>query len=417
MPLITFSRVTRDDYHDYLRCPKIIAIKAYVERRRPPGHAAPARRIRRDQRAATRAHSRGPEGEATLTSDSSHGSLEPAEGYLRAAVAAKFQARVTIDVKALFKGMTDGIAKVEAQLKDRYGTLEAIGNGACHMGLAAVQAKPTLLALASGGRVVVVEVKNRYSELEEDMREARWYNAMLRRGAVNLFEERFEAERPVVTPAVRTSRRVETVVVNPPRGSHRVERGALEIEPGTERGIMAAKVLGLRGLFPETACRADCPHVAFAERYGVDFPEGTTEPLPPLAMIMGHGLRRAGHDFDFDYVKKYVGRFVVRERRWGRAEGPGFREDYQRAQTKVLRRLGFPDPIIDRFFEGPRGADVWFEEIRKEVPHEISQWRELLGKERWVTVEPNAFGQARMIYALPRGSAAFVKESGRDWGF
>ncbi len=411
----TLTTLTRDDFYDYLRCPKIVSIKAYHRLRRAPRKLQP-----HVSTTAPSPQEIGALGEAGLQVAFSE---EPKTESFETLTPKQFLTILRANVghnlkessKEIVAEMFEGLKTVRREINDAFGSVTIIGRGSCRMGFLPNQGLPDFVAVTKGRRYVFIEGKNTLDPTPKDSFQARWYNTMSTRGTAMVLEERNERGTQVLKPLVAFEVAVDTLLVYPRLGECEKVTGTLPISRKTTKEVWAAKQLGFQRMWPETDCEAKCPH----ERYDIELQEGSMDAAPPLPIIFAEGLVEEGFDLDFEYARKYLWRLVDRDTAMPhslKVLGKRDRMAYEKSITEDIANVaGFSRRDIARFLKREYTIGPTNDELMKAMDSEVEPWRKILGRKKLKRVGAHVLAVAKGVYPLPKKSIPFASKACREW--
>ena len=444
---LTVFTVTWQDVQDYLRCPKIVAVKAHNSLRTP----TPARTTAK--RSGSITHEIGLAGEIATRhmlagAESGYAPSELRGGHLGSSDSrddhAKRISRMKIDlekhgvalngaVRGILKDTIEGMDKIRRQIGDRYGEISIIGRGESRNGLLLSTSKPDFIALAGDQKkLVLVEVKNtEVASTTAHKFQAQFYNTVGTKFGITIMETYGQPDLVKMAPMTTRHKTSETILVYPRHGKFEVIKDKVSVNKEMVHGIWRAKQLGMKGKSPRTDCDSICPHHRYCR-----LPEGNIEVAVPLPLAYSRGRVEHGVDLNALYWKRFLsssGIMGIRSR---------FRTDFLHEKIEIKwiadpvereSRLGnleksrqdFEDAIVERtgieekWFHGraylKSGGTETDKDIERDMPNELEAWKKILGAGRLKSGKVNAKKQATRIYPLPQGSARFVKKSWDEW--
>lgn len=403
---------TRDDFYHYARCPKIVSIRSYLAVHETPKPRPSAPRAEPE----IESHVLGKVGEAAVEEAFSgdwfedEDSADIAAFGKRVAFSVRRQLRrpLTRAVSRLISDVGENVRQIKTQLREIYPSIRLVGRGECRLGLLPTEGRPDFVALTTGGRQVLIEVKTTGRPNAKDRFQAEWYNHMARRGTLTIVENRQERYRASLAPMVVRSAETEIVIAYPRLGSFERVTTAVALTRDSYRLVWEAKQLGFRKRWPPTPCGLDCPH----HDYGIALKEDSLDPIPPLATIFGDGYLNLDGDLNQAYWNSYLDRAIGgqlarlrREEAFAKQrEAPTMRADFRR----LMDESGFPSEATWRALRSTERP--WNSKIRKSVTAELRPWKRLLGR-AFDGASSHAIGRVERVYALPKGSPAFVRGS------
>lgn len=397
--------VSREDLYDYLRCPKIVAIKAYKALRRVP------ETIPRPLRALEPA-TIGRVGEAAVQVG-----LEgmPQASAMREITRMVPEVNLNEYLRTVAFASLKGIEKIRKSLTKEYGEINIIGKGeGRHPDLAGTVLPDFIAFTAKSKNPVMIEAKNTAGLNQRDRFQAEFYNGVADRFGVYLLEERFERGTPAISPRLIESK-AETILIYPRLASHLVVKERFVPDRRVIKEVWKAKELGLKGLMPETDCGSDCPHW----KWKIDLPEGNMEPIPPPPLIFSEGILESDYNLDINYQVTYAWKVLPSKVKdallFARLRGRSVKElkewlvnvaglDQEAAEVSLdLEKL--------RYFHNSKPST---EVLLKSMKSELRPWEEIL-KNRIKVSAAVIFGKATSIYSLPTKSSKFVGDAWKRW--
>ena len=435
--------MSRQDVYDYLKCPKIVAFKAYMSLRERPSTSRRAGGLR---------HETGVIGEITarrmlaedvskytpskLGDDKPGGQDIPGDYTQRMTLMKKDlgEHRIALDetIGGIFKETLKGLEVIKRQINDQYGKINVIGRGESRNGLLSSTSRPDFVAVLGDRRkLVMVEIKNaKTAGTKPDKFQATFYNTVGAKFGITVMEEYRELSSLKIAPMTTRQKISETILVYPMRGEFEVIKDRVDIGRKMVHGIWMAKQLGMKGKAPETDCDSSCPHHRLRR-----FPEGNADIAIPLPLIYSKG--RAEQDVDLDAVywehflkKKKITDIMRRFRqdwisekiRIDRIKDPVARkEELDRLSNErldfaktVSRKTGLESKWLSNRARVHYDAKM-DKNLERDMADEIEAWKKILGVRRFKQSKDSAKGQGTRIYALPKNSARFVEKSWNEW--
>ena len=251
-------------------------------------------------------------------------------------------------------------------------------------------------------------------ELPSDGFQARFYNGMSDAFGLYLLEEHLERGTPNVSPRL-VQAEVETILVYPRSASHTVVRDKFVPDRRMIKEVWKAKQLGLKGLLPETDCGNRCVH----HRLKLTLPEGNIEPAARLPLIFSEGLVDSGYDLDMNYQTHYARKLLPHGIRWAVLLGRLETTALSRWKEWLVKSVGLASEAADIALDSDRGrafdrSQPSADTLLKSIRGELKPWQQL-HKTRIKEAAPFLMGKATSIYALPKASARFVRDSWNTW--
>ena len=376
------------DVYDYLRCPKILAAKAYSLLRQIPIRVllqtGEPKHIRKVRAAAVKLIFEGSSPLAAIQRVKSVTQLS----------------RDELENVAEFLFKTE---KVRRKLAEEYGEIIATCKGMGKHPDLAEYVQPDLIAyVADREKPFIIEVKSTCQPDAMDIFQARFYNALASECGVYVLNRRRENGTLNLSPRL-VKGDFETVLTYPSSESYSVIKEKVDLNSRLIYDVWRTKQLGFRGLTPGTNCGEDCPH----RRLRFKLREGDMEPLPPVPLMFARGVIESGYDLDFNYQVAYACEML-----W--TELPRIRSDPNVARDMLVWNAGLDPEAVDiALGKGGRyGCQPTAEELLHSIRYELKPWRQLLGG-RVMSAAPYILGLGLHIYGLPNGSTDFVQ---RSWG-
>ena len=425
--------------YDYLRCPKIVALRTNRDFFRPePIKKKASRSIPYEigtigEMATREILSAGDEEFEGREEFKTEHREERVPRLMELSLAQK---GIQLDdyMKGILKETLDGLSSIKGYLEDEYGRIRVLGKAESRNGLLPGTIRPDFIAMSSEmKKPLLIEIKNTkmlYSKPDDF--QASYYNSITQKFGVLLLEERVENGKSVIVPKSMHDTLPETLIIYPRLKSYRVVSETVRITPKIVNGIWQAKQLGVLGKTPHTDCDAKCPH----HRFGV-LPEDNIEAAKPLALIFARALQEQSQDlnthFMLDYWDKKGIRSELRQNTWEfgqfayllhlKAKDP---KKYVKTKRKLEQKR---EEYLDMFSEksglsrismtkllGER-SHIWDQDkkIEKEMSDEIRPWKKMVGRENSKHLSSRVKRFTTGIYALPEKSDRFIKKSWRAW--
>lgn len=446
--------ISKSDFYDFIRCPKIVALKAHRKSVTPPKP-----RISVNRRSQYEIGSIGEMATKAVFSDDDIGAFADNAGefaiddvdeeydeeeiledesYIPRAIEinlAKKGVVLDAEMKKILKETVDGLKNIKQYLTDEYGRIRILGHAESRNGILPGRIRPDFVAVSEKNKPVLIEVKNSVRpNSRPDVFQASFYNSIAQRNGLVLLEERVEDGKTSVLPRQIPDVSPETILVYPRLGTYEKITDTIRIDQRVSDSIWQAKMLGILGKMPHTDCGTFCPH----HRYGV-LPEDNIEPPVPLPLAYAEGLRENGRDLDIDYLSKFLAKTGLgRELRSSMSDfrysefrlrmvaesKPSLdiekeKKDLERKREEYLSmfsaKTGISRNIIDRLSEVRHS--IWKDErkIIKDMQDEISPWKKALGKDRFKKMNTSVKRYASSLYGLPENSYGYIKKSWKSW--
>lgn len=460
--------ISRQDVYDYLRCPKIVAIKTHrnLKKPKPDRKKPPERNIRYEvgtigEVLTQRIFSGKPEDEILSKYADEFDSEESGqesdyvedEGYSKSEyeIGSIFEReampRVKLDLenkgvqldsnmKEILRTTIAGLGKIKRHLNEEYGQIEIIGHGESRNGILPNKIRPDFVAVSKNQKPILIEVKNTANANEgADNFQASFYNTIVKKFGAIVLEERIESGYKTIVPRTITDTISETVLVYPRQGRAEKITDTISLDQDLIKRIWISKQLGLKGKSPKTDCDTSCAHHKLGE-----LPEDNLEPAIPLALIYSEGLVEQNADLDTTYLRNFLWRrglggiinngladiryaeFVARV--GGMRDKSKIEKKLQMLSQKkekflddVSERTGFTRQEIDKITSRDtiRSYMKEIKRLEKDMNNELNPWKKLLGKRHFDSLRNTARGQSTKLYPLPKNSTEFVRKSWKIW--
>lgn len=413
MPTFTVSRA---EVYDYLRCPKIVAIKAYRSLHAPE----------EEEEVIPRAQ---PKVSASIIGKI--GEVAVAAAFSPAAVAAKTitelketvtqQARMSVadlgvvideNAQRILDETVKGLADIRSLITEEFGDVQVIGRGGCRNGPFPGEALPDFVAVTrKHEQPILIEVKNTPKPVKTDYFQASFYNTVARETGVVVHEQRFEDGKLNLVPIAYHQSIADTLLVYPRGSAYEKVTDQVSLTENAIKEVWLAKQLGFLGRSPHTDCGSKCPH----HRLGIELLEGNLEVAKPLPLIFAQGLTETGDDLGVHYLQRYFNKSGMGSDilLWTfRAE----RDPMLKAKLigQISARMGIPESVVETMAFG-RIKTHDPQKVLKEMSAEVEPWERILGKERMDGIGPTLQSLATRLYSLPDKSEEFVKRSLKKW--
>lgn len=452
--------VSRYDVYDYLRCPKIVALKTYKNLKKP----TPKKKINPNRNFR---YEIGTIGELITqktfsdedfireipTSEAESSELNEldvdeyeTEYELESLVEKQALPAIRIDLKKkgvlldsqmnnILKNTIIGLGKIKSQLTEKYGKIEILGHGESRSGILPNKVRPDFIAISEEQKPVMIEVKNTSNiNTKADHFQASFYNTIAKKYGVIVMEERTENGIKTIIPRSINDRISETLLVYPRHGKFEKITDTTSLDKNLVKDIWIAKQLGLKGKTPKTDCDSKCPH----HRHG-DLPEGNLEPAIPLPLVVAEGLIEQGVDLDTDYLRRYlwrngIGRIIddglyeIRHAeflaKYGSYNQPKIETQLKKLEKKkdafleeIVEKTGFTMQEISKITskEASLAHVTEQKKAEKEMKDAFAPWKKLLGAKNLKLLRNTAKGQSTRLYPIPKDSKRFVKRSWKLW--
>lgn len=416
--VVSLYTLTREDFHDYETCPKIVSIKAYRELRAPP-------RERRQGTAGAPLHA--------ITGRAAEAAFEIAfdEGKLKQRTAEEIEAerrrmeRAILRRLAIYRKWIDGalremiretargILAARRNFREAYGSLEILGHGESKNGIAPGIALLDFVAIRDDGKPIIVEVKNTTTGLKAaDRFQAKYYNALSERYGVVVRTDYVRSGRLVLTPTQVRDVGAETLLVNARGGTYEVVRDRTDVSRERIKDIWAAKQLGLVGKTVSTACGPACPHT----RYRMELPEASIEPSMPLPVAFGIGMVESGANLRSAYfhalVRQPALRVVWDQFRFARWDAIGLAGKSDEVTAFTAAKLGLDPSDLELALRSSRPDS---KSLDRAATDQLRRWRRLVGAKRLKGAKARGKGLATRVFSLPQEPDRFVRDCERAW--
>lgn len=401
--------ISREDMYDFQRCPKIIAIKAYnaFKAIREQTHAEPSSQLR-----VAEPQIIGSIGEAAVKFGLEGVPMSKAIQQIALKIP---EVNVSDYLRQIAIESLAGVEIIRKNLKERFGEIAIIGKGQGRSPDLAGTVQPDYIALPSKDKEpIIVESKETTRQSPADRFQAMFYNGVADKYGVYLMEQRVEYGSTALRPKIIRSK-AQTILMYPRLAQHSIIEEKFVPSMETIKEAWQAKQLGIKGLSPETDCDKKCPHY----RFKIDLPEGTMEPLPPLALLFSQGMVEKGYDLDTHYQADYAWKLLPAEAKHAifsqRLDKNGI-DSLTNWLTNVAGLSSDAAAVIVDLDERAkfRRTKPDAEKLLKILKDEIRPWREIL-KKRLKASAPSILGRATSVYPLPHGSRKFVMDARKRW--
>lgn len=459
--------VSRHDIYDYLRCPKIVALKTYKSSIKPASKPRP-----KPERSLS--HEIGTIGEVLtqrvlsgkteeeVLAEFEHGT-EPQEVDRHADIEEKDEfldastlpeelvkkrvvpplkadlrnrgVRLDSHMKDVLQETVTGLGKIKKYLDDEYGKVQIFGHGESRNGLLPNRIMPDFVATVEDKKTpILIEVKNTENiNSKTNQFQASFYNTVGRRFGITVIEERLESRLKTIVPQTVNKRISETLLIYPRQGKFERITDEVRIDKKIVDGVWQAKQLGLKGRSPKTDCGSSCPH----HRHG-KLPEGNLETAIPLSLIYSKGRLEQKADLDIEYLKRFLARkgitgiinsglwdinnarFNVRFRTLDQDQKQRNYEILDKQEQKYITdmatKLGFSKKVMERIISWDyENSAQTSKKLEREMANELEPWKKLLGAKKFKLSKRTAKANATRIYSLPSKSKKFVTDSWNAW--
>lgn len=426
--------ISREDYYDYLRCPKIVAIKIHRNFTRPPKPKSPPRRNLPYEIGTI-----GEEATREILSESVE--IEDDDTISEPEFVPK---KIQINLKAkgvhldqtmrdILKETMDGLKTIKKYLTDEYGNINIIGHAESRSGILPGIIKPDYVAMSENlKKPILIEVKNTAKiSTNPDTFQASYYNSLTQNHGVLIVGQRQEAGKNKIRPIMFENVLPETLLVYPRLGEFQIIRDSIKIDQKSIVAIWQAKQLGIQGKAPHTNCDSKCPHHRYEE-----LPEDNIEPAIPLPLTFARGASEQNYNLDAEfYVRHYSKIGLRRELRENLGDFESWKNPFYLEQEKFPKEFTENEKIllekkekylemfsekteldrktIDLLIKGRKSWD--HKKIRKEMINEIHPWQKILGKKKLDKIMGFAKFSAASVYSIPEKSNDFVKKAWNEW--
>jgi len=437
--------VSRNDFYDYLRCPKIISLRIHrnLTRPPPPPRLTPKRNIPYEIGTIGEVATReilSESGEEFLEDEGEigeEGEIEESEIFPRMIEINLEKKGVQLDqqMRDILKDSLEGLKSIKKYLTDEYGDITILGRAESRSGIMPGKIRPDFVAMSSEmKKPILIEVKNTAKlNSKPDNFQASFYNSISQNNGVLILEERLDSGKNSIIPKLYQDVLPETLLVYPRLATFQVVSDTVKITQNIINEIWQAKQLGLIGKTPHTDCNSKCPH----HKLG-DLPEGNIEPAIPLPLVYAQGLREQGRDLDLDYLRKFLFKNPVGSEFFstlGDFKSTDYQLDYfkyqdsAKAETKRKELESNKEKYLDLFSEktglsrktvetlSSRRKNIWSNDkkILKEMANEIYPWEKIIGEKKFKNMHSSIKGFTTKIYSIPDKSDYFIKRAWENW--
>jgi hypothetical protein len=398
--------VTREDLYDYLRCPKIVSIKAFQELRRERHEPAPSQRV-------VDPSTVGMIGEEAV--QLGFAGVETATAMKQIAYFIPQVNRSQL-LKQIALESLRGVEEVRQKLKADYGEITIVGKGQGREPDLAGAVLPDRIAFSSERRIpIIVEVKNSKHQGPADKFQAKFYNGVAEKFGLYILEERVEREVTKLAPRMIHSK-AETILLYPRLAASLIIKENFVPARPMIKQVWTAKQLGLRGFSIEADCRSDCPH----HRLKVELPEGNMEPLLPLPLVFSKGMVEDDWNLDTEYQVRYGWKLLpapLKTALFYHAKKESGKVDEWK--NWLVQDVGLDKEAADialnfkkqmQFYSSKPNAT----QLMKSMRSFLDQWRQIL-KKKIKNSAPVLIGRATSVYSLPTKSTPFVNNAWQRW--
>lgn len=450
--------VSRYDFYDYFKCPKIISLKIHRDLNRISPSPKPKRRRNIQYEIGTI----GEETTKQVLSESGDKILDEAGLGAEKEYEEEFEGEVEISkqvyeqpafpkilevnlsqkgvqldtqMKNILRDTLSGLKTIRKYLEDEYGEIRILGRAESKNGVLPGKIIPDFVGISNDmKKPLLIEVKNsaRINQKPDNF-QASFYNSIAKNKGVLVLQERFENEQNIIIPKTIENVLPETVLVYPRLGEFQKITDTVEISQKIIDEIWQAKQLGLSGKTPHTDCDSSCPHHKLGE-----LPEDNIEPAIPLPLIYAQGLREQGKNLDLAYLRAYISKRPIgiefNDSLWEFKEKNFQIEMYkhrdpQKAKEKrrslELQKEKYLDMFSEKtglsrktilnlsaYRESPWKND---KKIIKEMDNELHPWQKILGEKKLKKLNQTIKGFTTKIYAIPDNSDVFINRSWKEW--
>jgi len=447
--------ISRNDFYDYLKCPKIISLRIHKDLTRPPPiqKSKPERNIRYEIGTIGEVSTRevfsesGDEifEETGLGSEEEYDEEEFEIGkqvyeppsFPKILEVNLSQKGVLLDdqMKSVLRDTLTGLKTIRKFLENEYGEIKILGRAESKNGVLPGKIKPDFVGISEDKKKpILIEVKNssRINQKPDNF-QASFYNSIAKHHGVLVLQERLDKEQNIITPKLMENILPETLIVYPRLGEYQKISDTVEINQNIIDEIWQAKQLGLMGKTPHTDCDSSCPHHRLGE-----LPEDNIEPAIPLPLIYAEGLREQGKDLTLDYLRGYLYKRPIGTEFYNslwKFRDINFQidmfkyRDPVKAENKRKSLELQKEKYLDLFSEktglsrktisnlSVYRSNIWKddEKIIKEMKNEIHPWEKILGKKKFMSLNNNIKGFTTKLYAIPDKSDIFIKKSWEQW--
>ena len=444
--------ISRHDFYDYFKCPKIISLKIHRDLIRPPPlpKPKPRRNIQYEigtigEETTKQVFSESGDEileEAGLGADEEFEEEEEFEISEEPSLPKKLEVNLSqkgvlldTQMKNILRETLSGLKTIRKFLEDEYGEIKILGRAESKNGVLPGKIKPDFVGISNDmKKPLLIEVKNssRINQKPDNF-QASFYNSVAKNHGVLVLQERLEDEQNIITPKTIEDVLPETILVYPRLGEYQKITDTVQMSQEIIDEIWQAKQLGLMGKTPHTDCDSSCPH----HRLGV-LPEDNIEPAIPLPLIYAQGVREQGKNFDLDYLRGYLYKkpvglefyntlwdfkhknFQIDEFNYrDPAKAKQKRESLEDNKEKFLDLFSEKTGLSRKTLENLsiRRENIWKNDkkIIKEMGNELDPWQKILGKKKFMGLNQTIKGFTTKIYGLPDNSEVFIKRSWKEW--
>jgi polyhydroxyalkanoate synthesis regulator phasin len=408
---VSLFTVSRNDLHDYERCPKILSIKTHLMMHQPEVEPEP---VQARERVGLSPQAIGKVGELTTEVSFTPAIPEARREVVVVDALAKLGLLVDERIRKLVEESLAGLDQIKPILEEEYGAVSIIGKGETRYGLAPTYGMPDYVAFASGrDKPILVEVKNTERQNSQDEFQASYYNTLQRTVGVVISDKRIEEGRTAIRPKVVLEKDAETIIIYPRLGDYIPVKETIDITPELIQSVWEAKQLGLIGKSPARECPAKCPH----HRYGIELEEGSIDVAKPLSLIFAKGLTEKGIDLDFSYLRSFAWQnaspvmdtvFMLRNNMTSEKEGRliDLLTDKLEISTHEAKRL------VRRDMRPPTPEP---KDIMREMASDMEAWEKLVGRKDAEVLAQKSYSLATRIYTLPKSSGEMIEKAWDKW--
>jgi len=441
---LTLYTLSRQDFFDYLRCPRIVAFRTQGIRVREFSPRSPMSIIKSIEK--------GKIGELTtkvglqeLTKDrpkDDKAILRSIRAELASLSRRSFRTPQE-ELEGVIRRSLEGTKRIADQIREIYGVVDVVGRGEVKSPFLPHMILPDFVVMTSRRKTLsLIEVKNtEKANVRGDEFQAAFYNAISKEPSAVIVKERKERGRTEIAP--QTCMRVdpETLLVYPILGEFKVVKNALTIEKNLVEGIWEAKQLGMIRKAPMASGSEYCSRCPYREHCNRDKWD-ELEPAKPLALIAAKGAIETGSNLDLEFLKRYSSsmvyqqsvlsaldrkariaelRFILKTRSFAEASYTN-REDRGESlywQTRDQEKIGLVALALGLDEEHARDLvsttiAVDRKRIFREMAGEFQKWRPLLRKDYKAMVDRVASYGLRYC-TFPSHSEDLINRSWRKW--
>ncbi|MEM3565195.1 MAG: hypothetical protein QXR19_18345 [Candidatus Jordarchaeaceae archaeon] len=435
---------SRNDIHDCLRCPRIVAFKA--QKLKVRNVTAP-----RGYEFSLTPYEKREVGETVTkiafeTMGAEKGEKRKIdEGEILNQLTKKFKppgnrlvSPETLLLELLRQDL-EGMSRIIGTLKEVYGSLHILGKGAIKNPFLPTLGEPDFVALPSKTKIpVIIEVKNTTKKAISDALQASFYNSLAEVSGSITLNQHYEDEKVKLAPSVLLEPETQTIIIYPRLGDFEICSEKTRMDYEIVEKIWEAKQLGLMGKLPYVEKTDHCKGCSYKKFCNITIYD-EIETAKPLPLIFAKGAIETGYDYNLSFTNRYIHEKLKKTGildKYEREIQKAYLELKMRSQPKTERiqehlyklaieeiknketewiaeKLNTTAAEVKEALQYPRVPNI--NRILEDMSAEIEPWEKILGAKQIKENATTIWALTLNINTLPKHSETLTKKAWKKW--